>query len=144
MATPHLFLSVSGSNSEKWTHMGPYVVQAQRCLWNGLVWFSPKKDENPQTPQTNVIYLNHFYNSTCQKWKVNYLHVIHGVQSSCVVVSSFINVFHDSDAAIYLFIYMKDIHCWKFLERNKEHIDNYDGIFSAETLQIFSTIHKSF
>lgn len=37
----------------------------------------------------------------------------------------------------------KDIHCWKFLEWNKEHIDNYDGIFSAETLHIFSTIHKT-
>lgn len=67
------------------------------------------------------------------------------VQNSCVVVNT--NVFHDSDAASYLFIYegsKKGIHCWKFLAWNKEHIDNYDGIFSAETLHIFSTIHKTF
>lgn len=38
----------------------------------------------------------------------------------------------------------KDVHCRKHLEWNKEHIDSYDGIFSAETLHIFSTIHKTF
>lgn len=41
----------------------------------------------------------------------------------------------------------KDIHCWKFLELNKESIDNCDRFFyyySAETLRIFSIIHKSF
>lgn len=66
---------------------------------------------------------------------------------SVVVISECSNVFHDSDAANYLFIMnvKKGICFWKFLEWNKEHIDNHDGnFFSAETLRIFSTTHNTF